>query len=464
MAFPQVAATNTSSEDSDVQNHTVSLPASIQAGETLLVFFSCQTNQPIGWPGGWNEIFENQQTDVTLAIAWRKADGGEGATITVTTNDVEISAHASYRINVAIDPTSTPPEVSTGATGTSENPNPDSLTADGGSKEYLWIAVEGNDEDKTVTAYPTNYDSNQLNIAVGGKNGAGIGVASDEVETDVQDPATFTLSGSKTWIACTVVVYPGGITHLGAATLSGIGTLVAVGSFWWYGVATLTGVGTLAGIGRGIFVGAATLSGTGTLSAIGRRIFTGVATLTGQGTLVASAVSTLIGQVTLSGAGTLSAIGGFWKYGVATLSGVGTLVSSGVITAIGQVTLAGVGTLSAIGRGIFTGKATLAGVGSLSAIGSFFRYGVAALTGQGALVANGVITTIGKATLSGAGTLAVIGGLWKYGKVTLSGIGTLTAILTKGKAYRKLKTFMGRNLSDTTNRDLSPFRGERFEE
>ncbi|KKL70683.1 hypothetical protein LCGC14_2102440 [marine sediment metagenome] len=223
MAFPQVEATNTSSQDSNVLNHTVSLPAGIQAGETLLVFFANNADSGgVGWPGGWNEIFETVEpgNQVTLAVAWRKATGGEGGTITVTTGNGRQSAHASYRISGAIDPAVTAPEVSTGATGVGTNPNPDSLTAGGGSDEYLWIAVEGNDTNLTVSAYPTNYDSNQLSLVSGaGAGNCGIGVASDEVETNTQDPGTFTISGSEQWVACTVAVYPAVVGWAGGDVL-----------------------------------------------------------------------------------------------------------------------------------------------------------------------------------------------------------------------------------------------------
>lgn len=240
-AFPQVEATNTSFEkDAAVQNHTVSLPAGIQAGETLLVFFACDgASGGVGWPGGWNEIFEAARgTDVTLAVAWRKATGGEGASITVTTVNSKRSAHASYRISGAIDPTSTAPEASTGATGDDANPNPDSLTAGGGSDEYLWIVVAGIDNRRTVTAYPTNYDSNQLYSLSDNALGCAIGVASDEVETDVQDPATFTISGGDQWVACTVAVYPLGpptvtsqaATNVEDTTATGNGNITDIGA------------------------------------------------------------------------------------------------------------------------------------------------------------------------------------------------------------------------------------------
>ncbi len=212
MPFPQVEATNTSAEAGDETSHTVSLPAGIQAGETLLVFFaSDKASGGVGWPGGWNEIFEViEGTAVTLAVAWRKATGGEGASITVTTGNANQSAHASYRISGAIDPTVTAPEASTGATHAgSANPDPDSLTAGGGSKEYLWIAVAGYDDGNfTVTVYPTNYDNNQLNSRGGAGLGCGVGVATDEVETDTQDPGAFTVSNLTEWVACTVAVYP----------------------------------------------------------------------------------------------------------------------------------------------------------------------------------------------------------------------------------------------------------------
>lgn len=261
----------------------------------------------------------------------------------------------------------------------------------------------------------------------------------------------------------------GGVTHEGAATLSGVGTLTAIGRGIFVGKATLSGAGTLAGIGRGIFTGKSTLSGTGTLAGIGRLIATGKATLSGVGTLAAigrliavgkatlSGIGTLacigrgiftgkatlagtgtlvaigrlmaIGKATLSGTGTLSAIGSFWRYGKATLSGIGTLSAIGRIIAVGKATLSGTGTLVAKGVGIFAAKATLAGTGTLSAIGNVSRilYGAATLAGQGTLTAIGHITAIGKATLSGVGTLTARGVGIFAGKATLAGVGTLSA-------------------------------------
>lgn len=208
MAFPQVEATNNSVEASATNSHTVSLPAGIQAGETLLVFFSVDAQNACTFPEGWTEIFDTPNGTNTLAVGWRKADGGEGASITVTTAGNRESVHISYRISGATDPTVTAPEVSTGATGDDTNPDPDSLTAGGGSKKYLWIAVEGNDDDDAITDYPTNYTNGETYVSSTGFNTCGIAVARRELETDVEDPGTFTLAATEQWVACTVAVYP----------------------------------------------------------------------------------------------------------------------------------------------------------------------------------------------------------------------------------------------------------------
>jgi len=209
MAFPVVEATNHSVEASNTTTHTVSLPAGIQAGETLLVFFSCDSVETVTFPEGWTKIKEESySTWITLAVAWRKADGEEGASITVTTGTDEESAHISYRISGATDPTSTPPEVSAGANSYGDTPDPASLTAGGGSKEYLWIAVEGNDDDEPVTDYPTNYTNGETYASSEAFSACSIGIARRNLETDTENPGAFTIADEEAWAACTVAVYP----------------------------------------------------------------------------------------------------------------------------------------------------------------------------------------------------------------------------------------------------------------
>jgi len=229
MAFPQVATTNTSSEDSNTQSHSVSLPASISAGDLLLVFFVSDSVESISWPVGWNEIFDDSSGGAytcTLAVAWRKADGNESSTITVTTGSDETSAHISFRITGAIDPTTTPPDVSVNAGGTDDSPNPASLTASDGSQEYLWIAVEGNDDDDTTTGYPSNYGDNQTTKVSGSSSGPNIAVATRENETETEDAGAFSLSAAEQWHAITLAIHPAGEAP------SGTNTQINIGDTW----------------------------------------------------------------------------------------------------------------------------------------------------------------------------------------------------------------------------------------
>ena len=206
--FPSVLATNTSLEDTgNPTNHTVSLPAGISAGNLLIVVFSCDGAESVGWPAGWTEIFEVSNSIFnTLAVAYRQADGLEGATIIVTTGTGERSAHVSYLIKDHEDPATRAPEISTGATGASINPDPDSLTPTGGAKNYLWLALHGHDVDHATTAIPSSY-SNQVSDEGGGSTGTGVGCAERQLNASVENPGTFTITSDQ-WVAATLVVHP----------------------------------------------------------------------------------------------------------------------------------------------------------------------------------------------------------------------------------------------------------------
>ena len=96
--------------------------------------------------------------------------------------------------------------MSTSVTGASSAPNPPSLTPTGGSKDYLWLAVEGNDSSKSVSSYPTNY-TNGLNR---GNFSVYIGSAQRALTASSENPGNFTLSGTDGWVACTVGIHPTG--------------------------------------------------------------------------------------------------------------------------------------------------------------------------------------------------------------------------------------------------------------
>jgi len=246
MAAPTVDATNTSIHDSDVTSHTVSLPAGISSGDLLIVIFAVDANPGVTWPGGWTEIAEVlQEAQVTLAVAYRQADGGEGATIIVTSGTAQMSAHTTYKISGHENPATQAPELSTGANGFGVNPDPDSLSPTGGSKDYLWLAVHAHDGTRSTDAFPTNYTNG---ISTQGVNGgsAGAGSAERQLTAAAEDPGAFTISASEQWAAATVAVHPvgaGGVTVLAAlatATALGYAAVITTGLVVAAALATAT--------------------------------------------------------------------------------------------------------------------------------------------------------------------------------------------------------------------------------
>src|SRR3990172_7113539 len=112
-AFPTVQTTNTSVDNTATMSHTVNLPSGIVSGNLLIVVagFKGGSNTVVSWPGGWTGgLNKDQGTNVKIAAAWRQADGTEGATITVGTNNNVKSSHLSYRITGHENPATQAPE------------------------------------------------------------------------------------------------------------------------------------------------------------------------------------------------------------------------------------------------------------------------------------------------------------------------------------------------------------------
>lgn len=252
MAFPQVATVN-GNYDTTGTDHTVYLPSGIESGDLLLAFFGCDRGwsaRTITWASGWTQLAnrEGGWGYPSVAIYYRVADGTEGESISVSTSGSEASAHTTYRITGY----SGTPEINSVATGSSNSPNPGSLSPSWGAKDTLWFAFQCHDGGNDLTtAYPTSY-TNGREDTYDNSGGAGVATARRELNATSDDPGTFTIENSEGWVAYTVAIQPsGGITHTGAGTLAGIGSLAGIGTVCHthYGSGTLAGTGTLAGAG-----------------------------------------------------------------------------------------------------------------------------------------------------------------------------------------------------------------------
>lgn len=211
MAFPTIVTSAESIDGTNQTDHVVDLPSGIVSGDLLVAYVAFDGNDSIAWPGGWNEIFDaKNSTNNGIAVAWRDADGLEDATITVTTPTSEQTAHVVYRISGAEAGATQVPEITSGATGNSANPDSTSLPPTGGAKDYLWTSAFGIDSNRTVSTYPTNYTLGQHDIVSSdsGANATSIGTSSRNLNAASEDPGQYVVSSLDYWIAVTVAVHP----------------------------------------------------------------------------------------------------------------------------------------------------------------------------------------------------------------------------------------------------------------
>lgn len=196
--FP-VIQSSTKSKTNGASSHSVSLPASIVAGELLVMFFTCDSGSTITTPSGWTVQKDISNAQRRLATYTKVATGSEGATVTVTTSGTTDSVHASYRVATNVYTVT----VSAGAIATDNTPDPDSLT-NGASGKYLWFAVACSQTAATV--FPTNYTTNTQTDT---QDSFSIMVGTRSTESDTQDPGSFTTGGtSSNWVAYTVSLAP----------------------------------------------------------------------------------------------------------------------------------------------------------------------------------------------------------------------------------------------------------------
>lgn len=244
MAFPTIQTTATTNGTTATAAPVVNLPATIQNKDLLVVLIRVAVAGAIGWPTGWTELFDvsDDAADDQIALAWRRADGTEGSTITLSSGNGKFAALA-YRIRDADDP-----QVSTRVTGASTTPDPPSFSPSGGSNNYLWLWLGGWEGEQTSppASTPTNY-TNALGASSGtaGVIATNCRVASARRENAVatENPPSWTVSASDDWTACVIAIPP---KHW---SLPSVGSLAASGVAGLMGLALNTVAGAVVAVG-----------------------------------------------------------------------------------------------------------------------------------------------------------------------------------------------------------------------
>jgi hypothetical protein len=211
LAAPVVASVTETAFDTDATTHYVNMPATVDAGDLLIVLFTNDGNETVTKPTGWTELASNPANGaVRCSVYYKIASGDEdGTTVNFVTSDSEEAAAQVYRITNWHG--TTPPEISTAATGTSNRPNPASLDPAGWDvADTLWLAVAGQDrgDQDGPTAYPAYYTNGISTLSSDTTDSCRTHSARRVLAATSEDPGAFTIPQSEEWVAFTIAVRP----------------------------------------------------------------------------------------------------------------------------------------------------------------------------------------------------------------------------------------------------------------
>lgn len=214
--FPLVITTTPTLGTTATASAAVSLPGGIRAGDLLVGIHRSSGAGAHGWPAGYNELADStgDASANNTTIVWRKADGSEGATATVTQGNSKFASLV-HLIRWTADPAVQPPEISTEVTGTSVSPDPGTCTPTGGAKDYLWLWLGGWENEQTSP--PTGQPSGYSGPAGADSGTAGVVTTNCRVASawrtnnaSSENPGVWTISVSDDWTAWTMAVHPAG--------------------------------------------------------------------------------------------------------------------------------------------------------------------------------------------------------------------------------------------------------------
>ena len=149
-------------------NHTVRIPASVQAGDRLVLFMTVNTlTGTLGSPAGWT-LLQNKNGTATRGRAWTKqatsTDANANVTVTSSTAIKDTMSVAAYR-STGGNPTVTASEQTAGTTSTTTHTSPSVAVAQAGS----WLVNSWSEKSSSTQTWtaPTNSSSRATPAATG---------------------------------------------------------------------------------------------------------------------------------------------------------------------------------------------------------------------------------------------------------------------------------------------------------
>ncbi len=214
-AFPTVTGITTSSQTTNSNSPSATLPATIAAGDLIGLAATIDSNSvTVTCPAGFTEIYNNDVSGshIVGVFCAKDAVGDEdGSSVTFNvTGTAQKGAFISFLIpvaewagNVATDIEGTISSQS----GTGTDPNPPSHTASWGSADNLWIAICHSDAAVTYSVY-SEIDNN-ISSVEGSSGGAGVAISTyDGAAATTRDPTVCTISSGEQRLGGTVPIEP----------------------------------------------------------------------------------------------------------------------------------------------------------------------------------------------------------------------------------------------------------------
>ena len=222
---PTVSSITATQQNTNATSQNVTMPATVEAGDLLLVLLAVDGNTTITTPGGWTLIGSTAQdggNNVTTGVYAKDAAGTEDGTnvnFAFGGGASEKAAAQTYRVLAAEWEGTLTNGVTVGtATGaTTQNPNPPSLNpANWNVEQTLWLAYTAGSTYDSITSSPSGYGTN-THTETTTVDGAGASISSARLAsaTASQDPGTFTMNASQPSVTNTVAIRPA------VATLTG---------------------------------------------------------------------------------------------------------------------------------------------------------------------------------------------------------------------------------------------------
>jgi hypothetical protein len=212
LAAPLLESLTETAFGTDATDHYVNMPATVGAGDLLIVLFTNDGNATLAAPGGWTQLASNANgAEVRLSVYYRITTGTEGdTTVDFVTSAAEQAAAQVYRVSCWQG--TTPPEISAAASGTSTAPDPASLDPAGWDvARTLWLIVAGQDrgDQPGTTDYPVYYEEGVSTLSSNDTGSCRIHSAPRVLAAASEDPGAFTIPASEEWVAFTIAVRPG---------------------------------------------------------------------------------------------------------------------------------------------------------------------------------------------------------------------------------------------------------------